>query len=404
MKLERNFALMFWIQALLETKMINVVASIFLVFRGLNLSQIFYLSVTFSVVTLLTELPSSYLADKWGRKKVLMMATGLNLLYGIICFFARGFWPFMIAFAIFALSTALYSGTDEALIYDTSKNLGEEENSLKKLGQYFSAQRIFKIFTSIVAVLIVKNLSNEQFMWLLSIDSLALLGAFILSMLLVEPKVHYRVEAVKLGVLKDAWELMKSESEMVRIIISKTLIFIASFLIWRIYSEYFRQLSAPIILIGVMTASYQLIIFLLNIRVHKLFINKEIESRLNFLNIIFTLSVALFLVNQILWKNLWVAVGCFVFLVVSESVRAPLYSQITNKLTKSYNRATTLSLVNLLNSALLVPLILVGSFLVAKGFVFLFGLSMALALVSILFFRLRSTVGTDGGGNGAGEA
>jgi len=53
---------------------------------------------------------------------------------------------------------------------------------------------------------------------------------------------------------------------------------------------------------------------------------------------------------------------------------------------------------------LLVPLILVGSFLVAKGFVFLFGLSMALALVSILFFRLRSTVGTDGGGNGAGEA
>ena len=388
-KLEGNFSRMFWIQALLEMKVMNVVMSIFLVFRGLNLSQIFYLSVIFSTVTLLTELPSSYLADKWGRKKVLIMAALFNLIYGVMCIFARDVWMFLIAFAIFGLSTALYSGTDEALIYDTSKNLGEEENSLKKLGQYFSAQRIFKIVTPIVAVLVAKNLSDSQFIWLLTLDNLALFGALILCLFLVEPKIHYRVERVKLGVLKDAWELMKSNSEMVRIVISRTLIFIGSFLIWRIYSEYFRQLDVSIILIGIMTTIYQLITFLLNLAVHKLFINREIESRLNLLNIVFVVSVGMFFVNQMFWKNPWLAMIFFVVFIVSESVRGPLYSQITNRLSQSYNRATTLSLVNLLNSALLVPSIVLGSFLIARGYVFLFGLSFVLSLVSISFFRLK---------------
>ena len=390
-KLEGNFSRMFWIQALLEMKVMNVVMSIFLVFRGINLSQIFYLSVMFSIVTLLAELPSSYLADKWGRKKVLIMASFLNLIYGIICIFARDLWMFLIAFAIFGLSTALYSGTDEALIYDTSKNLGEEENSLKKLGQYFSAQRIFKIVTPIVAVLVAKNLNDSQFIWLLSLDNLALFGALVLCFFLVEPKIHYRVERIKLGVLKDAWQLMKSNSEMLRITISRSLIFIGSFLIWRVYSEYFRQLEVSIILIGITTAVYQLIAFLLNLTVHKLFVNRDIESRLNLLNIIFMMSVGMFLINQIFWKNPWMAMIFFIIFIVSESVRSPLYSQITNKLTHSYNRATTLSLVNLLNSALLVPLVLLGSFLIARGYNFLFGLSMFLAVISVSFFRLKKT-------------
>jgi hypothetical protein len=84
-----------------------------------------------------------------------------------------------------------------------------------------------------------------------------------------------------------------------------------------------------------------------------------------------------------------IAMIFFVMFIVSETVRGPLYSQIINKLTQSYNRATMLSLVNLLNSALLVPLVFFGSFLVAKGYSFLFGLSLFLALISISFFKLK---------------
>jgi len=74
MSLKRNFSLMFWLEALTEVKMINVVTAIFLVYRGISVAQIFYTTIVFSVVTLLTELPSSYLADKWGRKKVILLS------------------------------------------------------------------------------------------------------------------------------------------------------------------------------------------------------------------------------------------------------------------------------------------------------------------------------------------
>jgi MFS family permease len=387
-KLKRNFSLMFWIQALLETKVLNAVVSIFLVFRGLTLAQIFYLAVIFSVVTFLSELPSSYLADKWGRKNMIVVAVGLNLIYGIICIFGQGFWPFAVAFAIFALSTGLFSGTDEALVYDTSKNLGEEGNSLKKLGQYFSAQRIFKIVTPIMAVLIAKDLNNRQFIYLLSIDNLALFGAFVLGFFLIEPKIHYQKEKVKSGILKDAWNLMKGGSGMVQIVISKTLIFTASFLIWRIYSEYFRQLNVTVLLIGIITSVYQLITFMGNLWAHKLWLGVKLERRINWLNYSFTFFTGIFFINEVLWKNFWLAVVPFIFLIVSESLRGPLYSQKINLMTQSYNRATTISLVNLWNSALQVPLIILGSVLIEHGYSFLFGLSLLMALISVSFFRL----------------
>ncbi|PIU73708.1 hypothetical protein COS78_00900 [Candidatus Shapirobacteria bacterium CG06_land_8_20_14_3_00_40_12] len=79
MSLRRNFSLMFWLEALTEVKMINVVTAIFLVYRGISVAQIFYTTIVFSAVTLLTELPSSYLADKWGRKKVILLSLFFNL-------------------------------------------------------------------------------------------------------------------------------------------------------------------------------------------------------------------------------------------------------------------------------------------------------------------------------------
>jgi MFS family permease len=73
-KLQRNLKLSFWIQALIEIKVINVISTLFLVHRGLTLPQVLSTAIVFSIVCLLTEIPSSYLADKWGRKKVIILS------------------------------------------------------------------------------------------------------------------------------------------------------------------------------------------------------------------------------------------------------------------------------------------------------------------------------------------
>jgi hypothetical protein len=67
-KLEKNFFKIFFINALLNIKMINIVLSLFYVYRGLELSDIFYLGIVYSIAVLLSEVFSSYLADSFGRR------------------------------------------------------------------------------------------------------------------------------------------------------------------------------------------------------------------------------------------------------------------------------------------------------------------------------------------------
>ena len=87
-ELKKNFSRMFWIQALMNVKVISVVSTLFYLHRGLTLSEIFYLTVVWAIVSLLFEIPSSYLADRWGRKKTILLGILLSLAHWVLFIFA----------------------------------------------------------------------------------------------------------------------------------------------------------------------------------------------------------------------------------------------------------------------------------------------------------------------------
>ena len=41
--------------------------------RGLNLAQVFILQAIFGAIVVLLEVPSGYLADRWGRRRALLL-------------------------------------------------------------------------------------------------------------------------------------------------------------------------------------------------------------------------------------------------------------------------------------------------------------------------------------------
>ncbi|MCD4705367.1 MFS transporter [bacterium] len=135
-KLEKNFSRMFWIQAFLNIRMISIVSTLFFLHRNLNLSQIFYLTIIWAITNLLFEIPSSYLADKLGRKKTIILGIIFALLFWVLLISAHSFLIFTIALFFAALQFTCFSGTTDALIYDTNKELGKESNSLKKTRQF----------------------------------------------------------------------------------------------------------------------------------------------------------------------------------------------------------------------------------------------------------------------------
>lgn len=387
-KLQRNLKLSFWIQALTEIKVINVISTLFLVHRGLTLSQVLSTAIVFSLVCLLTEIPSSYLADKWGRKKVIILSLVCSFIYWLINLFASNLTLFIVGFAFCALSFSLMSGTDEAFVYDTTRELGEEKNSLKALGRYFSGRRIFKILAPLLAVLIAKDLSENQFIFILMIDVMATFFGIILSFFIIEPNRFLSVEKIEAGVMKDAFKIIHSNPAITKAILNRTLIFIASFIIWRIASEFFINIGVSVILIGISASFYQFVLFFGSRHIDKFLPKITIERRINWLNYLFVISLGATLVCLFFFPNKYLILFLYTLGIIFETTRGTLFSEYYNKQSNSYNRATTLSLANFMKSVLDIPLLLVGAYLVAFNVNYIFVLSFILGLVVITFFSL----------------
>lgn len=391
-QLEKNFSRMFWLQGLLNIKVINVVSTLFFLHRGITLGQIFYISIIWGAVSFLFEIPSSYLADKWGRKKTILLGVSLALAHWILLFFAYDFVAFSISFIFASLSYACFTGTDDALIYDTNRELGNEGKSLQRFTKYYSARNFFKIFAPLIGAIVAKDLMEWQFVLVLIIDLFAVSSAFFFALRLIEPHHYIDVEKQEAGVFIDAWKLIRSDWQLVRAILSRTLIFIAMFIIWRFHQEFFIQIGIPVIILGIIWSIYHIGIFVFNQYLAKAFYTKSVEKYINMFNTTLTLFLLLFIILLFVYPQRYILlVLLFAFLFV-EQLRWPVYSEYYNKRIFSFNRATTLSLSNFIKGLLDIPIIFIAALLVGINMNYVFILSLILCILVVLFFRLSKIV------------
>ena len=128
-RLKLNKRLMFGTRFFMELKTINAVIQLFYLSRGLDLGQMVLLSLVWSVTTFFSDVPSSFLADKFGRKKLIMIGISLTSLSTFLLFFAHGFVFFALTYVIGAIGFSFFMGADHAILYDSLKEVGEEKNA-----------------------------------------------------------------------------------------------------------------------------------------------------------------------------------------------------------------------------------------------------------------------------------
>ncbi len=100
---------------------------------GLTLPQLFLLQAWFFLWIFLLEVPTGAVADKYGRKASILCANACLLAATAIYATGKGLPRFLLAEVIWAASSALASGADEAMVYDSLKACGEESRSKKAL-------------------------------------------------------------------------------------------------------------------------------------------------------------------------------------------------------------------------------------------------------------------------------
>lgn len=184
--------------------------------RGMNVQMVVYCEIIYAVTIVLFEIPSGILADKFGRKRLLVINSALAAVEFIILLFANSFWIFGIAVSLSGIGKAFSSGSQNALLYD-SLLVEKKENSFEKfLGRLYAVD-----FTgSMIAALsgsILANMFGFEFNYIVSFFSMFF--AFIITLSLREPPIITKQE-------RELTEIKQYAKQALLIFKKKPLVFI----------------------------------------------------------------------------------------------------------------------------------------------------------------------------------
>lgn len=100
---------------------------LYLAFKGLSLFQIGLMETIFHVTSFLMEVPTGAIADLYGRKTSRILGRVADVISTALILLSRDFTGIAIGFVFSALSYNLESGAGDALVFDSMKQLGEED-------------------------------------------------------------------------------------------------------------------------------------------------------------------------------------------------------------------------------------------------------------------------------------
>ena len=146
-----------------------------------------------------------------------------------------------------------------------------------------------------------------------------------------------------------------------------------------------KSVGASIIVLGVIYAIFQLLAFL------SLWLSDKIQKRITgysffslpvFMGII---SIFVFMFSQ----NIWFLSVATILLMILGTVRDPLFFQQINLHVKSFNRATTMSVLNVIKSIFDIPILLLVGYLADIDFKYVYLMVLSLFVYSLFFLRIE---------------
>lgn len=184
---KRNVFLIGVLNLLMDLKLYGVIAVVYYIKVAGNMTLGMSVFSVTMVASALFELPTGIISDKVGRKKTVILGAVASLIYSIILALSKNyFW--LIFMAIFeGLERAFFSGNNNALLYDTLKEEGRENEYSKYLGKTNSMYQIASILGGLFGGIILYFTSYKVIMWLSIIPKVINL---IISLLIYEPKVY----------------------------------------------------------------------------------------------------------------------------------------------------------------------------------------------------------------------
>lgn len=348
--------------------------------NGLSIREVFILQSVFSVVIVLSEMPSGYFSDVFGRKLSIILGSIFGFLGFLIYSFSFGFAGFLLAEIILGIGSGFISGADSALLYDSLIETEQEQSYKKFEGRVLSVAHFSEGLAGILG----------GFLALISLripvyaETAAMFLAIPFAFTLVEPKRH--VPDPSAGNIKAMIKILKyslnDHLEVKWLILYSSLISTATLTATWLIQPYFRLVGLPLPLFGILWAA--LYFFLGVSSFSAAGVEALLGRRRSLLSLVIILAAPLVLLG--IFPALW-AIAFFFVIYFMRGLHLPVLKDYINRLIGSETRATILSI-----SALTARLLFAVIGPIVGWISDLYSLRTALIFAGCLFLALGSLV------------
>jgi MFS family permease len=317
---------------------------VFYYLRFTNYAGIGIIETTLILTMTLAEIPTGAVADLFGKKKTLILAFLLEAIGSFIMATAGSFE--IIAFSVFVMCVggAFYSGTIDALVFDTLKQHGEESSYDKKISNINTISLITPAICSILGGFLYKL--NPTFPFFA--NGIGYVTGFLASFFLIEPAIDTEkfsltgyISQTKQG-FKELFKTVVIKQQTIYLLSIGFLIVISSEMLNGFLAIEFGFIEEQQGILWSIIFFVSALASQLTPKIMKIF---KGNSSITFLGVIICFS---FLISP--FAGLIVGGLSLVFRASSEGIYSNLSSILINNSTESRYRATTISTFNMIKN------------------------------------------------------
>ncbi|WP_421385197.1 MFS transporter [Bacillus salacetis] len=376
---KHNINIMFLISFFGTINFIAPVLTLFYLGRGLEPLHILWLQLFWSGAVLLGEVPGGVVADRFGPKVSFFIGVIIKIGSLILLIFAYDPWMFFLFSALNGFSVTFFSGADEALVYESLKEDNEHHQMDRAMGKIQSAGFVSMILAVLFGAYFASDLKDEQFVFLIILGLAFHVVELLLIFFLRSPSHYGDYRDNPFTQVASGIKAIRKAPTLLLLFVNFTLVFIPADSVYEAFNQpIFKEAGIPVVMIGILYALAA---------VGGFFISQSVGwftsrySRVLLMNLTGGLAALALFLSAVLRESLWIVLGAFFVLRLGQAMRGPIYSQLKNDLIPSDIRATTLSLISVLDSAF--DLIVFG-LLSAVAFKGITGILLASSLVALI--------------------
>jgi len=255
---------------------------------------------------------------------------------------------FMLFSVLNGLSVTFFSGADEALIYESLKKDNKQQKMDEAMGKIQSAGFIAMMIAVLFGSFFARDLEQEQFQLLILLSMVSYIVEFVLLFFIQEPSGKVNIPGTSIENVLEGVRVIKQAPRLLVMFMNVTLVFIPTVAVFQKFDQPLMIGSGlPVYFIGPVYAVGALLAFFSSRSIGML------NKNLSYSVLMYTsglLSAFGLLLAALFQNQLWIILSMVLFLRWVGAIRYPIYSQLSNNIIPSHVRATTISLLSILDS------------------------------------------------------